>query len=118
MSNNEWLSHLKEGDVVLVPRDYHAGRFTPYKVERVTKTQVRVEHGRVYDRATGYQRGGSHWHHSVILEATPERLAQEAEGQERDEFRDRIHKTKMGSLPIETIRAITALLAVQHKATP
>lgn len=61
---------IKEGDTVIVCFDYGNGRAVG-TVERATPKQLRVN-GRVYDRSSGAERGGSKWNSWSLRTATPE----------------------------------------------
>jgi hypothetical protein len=74
MSETTWLEALKDGDEVVIRHRYGMDRhgMRLVKVTKITPTQI-VANGSRFRRDTGWERGGSVWDSTSLLEATPER---------------------------------------------
>ena len=75
MTNEAWIENLKIGDVVFVSRN---SGYLPEKdrVARITPTQIVLNHESKFRKDSGHSVGTTTWNHRMLLEPTPERIAE------------------------------------------
>ena len=101
-----WIEDLKEGDIVII--SIGAFRGTPRKVDRITKTMIKI--GSYKFKKDGSVIGDYGYSYPMIEEATEEAITEIKIDQERRGLKNKLLERIKKDISLEKLRAVMEIL--------